>query len=221
MYKLLKYIICVGMILNVQLPTSNSVQAQITHASQGSLDENATAALQKASKRMDNVRCTVTRIVLDGQKKELAKHTAIVRYHHGKYRLEVDGQEVISDGITIWHWNKQAKEVTITSASDDDMDLLNPGRLVANYAKNFRAKYIRTDSDGAAVIDLQPRSAQNYHKLRLFIAEKDGTLRRIEMHKFDSGREIYDFSGHKFSLPTGSFTFDTKAHPDVEVIDMR
>lgn len=196
-------------------------QAQITHASQGQLDENATTALQKAAKRMDNMRCTVTRTVLDGQKQQQAKHTATVRYHHGKYRLEVAGQEVISDGTTIWLWNKQAKEVTITAASDDDMDLLNPGRLVANYAKNFKAKYIRTDDDGSAVIDLQPRSAQSYHKLRLFIAEKDGTLRRIEMHKYDSGREIYDFTGHKFSLPTASFTFDPKAHPEVEVIDMR
>ena len=200
---------------------SNPAQAQITHASQGRLDENATAALQKAARRMDNVRCTVTRTALDANKKQLAKQSATVRYCRGKYRLEFDGQEIISDGTTVWHWNKAAKEVTISTVGDDDMDLLNPARLVANYDKNFRAKYIRTDDDGTAVIDLQPRSAQSYHKLRLFVAEKDGTLRRIEMHKYDSGREIYDFSGHKFSLPVGSYSFDPKAHPDVEVIDMR
>ena len=222
MKKMLKIIIAVAMLFNFQFSTFNSLQAQITHAPQGGrLDENATALLNKAAKKMDHVKCTVTRTVLDGQKKQLANHTAQVCYSRGKYRLTVAGQEIISDGITVWHWNKQANEVTITSVGDDDMDLLNPARLVANHQKNFKAKYIRTEDDGTAIVDMQPRSAQSYHKLRLFIAEKDGTLRRIEMHKFDSGREIYDFSGHKFTFSAGSFSFDTKAHPDVEVIDMR
>ncbi len=205
-------------IFNFQFSIS---QAQITHASQGRLDENATAALQKAAKKMDNVSCTVTRTLLDPQKKPLGKQTAEVRYNHGKYRIAFGGQELLSDGTTVWHWNKSAKEVVVTNVSNDDMDLLNPAKLVANYAKNFRAKYIRTEDNGAAVVDLQPKSSQSYHKLRLLIDEASGKLLRIEMHKYDSNREIYDFSNHKFSLSGGSFSFDPKAHPEVEVIDMR
>ena len=214
-------VVCVGLVLGLPLSAFTSMQAQITHASQGRLDENATTVLGKAAKRMDNVKCTVTHTVLDSQKKQQSQHTADVRYSHGKYRLAVAGQEIICDGTTVWHWNKQANEVTVSSVSDDDMDLLNPAKLVANYSKNFRAKYIRTEDDGTAVIDLQPCSAQSYHKLRLFVIEKDGILKRIEMHKYDSSREIFDFNGHKFTFPASSFTFDTKAHPGVEVIDMR
>lgn len=221
MKKLFKTLVCASMVVALHLVPSTLLQAQITHHSQGQLDENATQALQKAAKRMENVKCTVKRTVLDSQKRQVAQHTAEVRYSKGKYRLTVDNQEIICDGSTVWHWNKDAKEVTVSQVGSDDMDLLNPGRLVANYAKNFRAKYIRTDEKGAAVIDLQPKSAQSYHKLRLFIEEESGKLLRIEMHKYDSGRENYDFIGHKFSLPTGSYTFDPKAHPDVEVIDMR
>ena len=143
-------------------------------------------------------------------------------YCKGHYRVTVADQEIICDGTTVWQWDKRAKEVAVNKMSDDDMNLFNPGRLLANYDKNFRAKYIRTDDDGTAVVDLQPRSARSFHKIRLFIVEKSGLLRRIEVHKYDSGREVYDISNFKNAgTPASQFTFDAAKHPGVEVIDMR
>ncbi len=198
-------------------------QAQITHASQGRLDENATEVLKKAAARFDkNVSFTVTMTVLDGKKQQKARQSAEVRYSKGKYRLVLPDQELISDGTTVWHWNKQANEVTVSAMSNDDIDLLNPGRLLANYDKSFKAKYIRTDDDGTAIVDLQPRSTRSYHKIRLFLNEDDGLLRRMEVHKYDSGRENYDITDFKRASNAASqFTFDAAKHPEVEVIDMR
>ena len=198
-------------------------QAQITHASQGRLDETATEVLQKAAARFDkNVSFTVTMTILDAKKVEKARQSAQVRYNKGKYRLTLPDQELISDGTTVWHWNKAAKEVTINNMSDDDIDLLNPGRLLAGYNKSFKAKYIRTDDDGTAIIDLQPRSTRSYHKIRLFIKEDDGLLRRMEVHKYDSSRENYDITDfQRASNAASQFTFDPAKHPGVEVIDMR
>ena len=202
---------------------SFGANAQITHASQGRLDENATEVLKKAAARFDkNVSFTVTMTVLDSKKQEKAHQSAQVRYNKGKYRLTLPDQELICDGTTVWHWNKTAKEVTINNMVDDDIDLLNPGRLLAGYGKSFKAKYIRTDDDGTAIVDLQPRSTRSFHKIRLFINEEDGLLRRMEVHKYDSGRENYDITDFKrASNATSQFTFDTAKHPDVEVIDMR
>ena len=101
------------------------------------------------------------------------------------------------------------------------MNLLNPASLMAHYKKNFREKYIRTEDDGTAVIDLQPRSAQSFHKIRLLVNEESGELKRIEVHKYDASREIYTFSKQKYGKVKGLFTFDVKSHPEVEVIDMR
>lgn len=198
-------------------------QAQITHASQGRLDENATEVLKKAAARFDkNVSFTVTMTVLDGKKQQKARQSAEVRYSKGKYRLVLPDQELISDGTTVWHWNKQANEVTVSAMSNDDIDLLNPGRLLANYSKSFKAKYIRTDDDGTAIVDLQPRSTRSYHKIRLFLKEDDGLLRRMEVHKYDSGRENYVITDFKRASNAASqFTFDAAKHPEVEVIDMR
>lgn len=201
----------------------NIAQAQITHASQGRLDENAVAVLKKASDKFNsNVSFNVTMTVLDSQKKTTSKQTAEVRYNKGKYHVTLPNMELISDGTTVWQWNKEAKEVSITNVSNDDIDLLNPGRLLANYSHSFKAKYIRTDDDGTAVIDLQPRSTRSYHKIRLLINENSGLLKRMEVHKYDSSRELYDIANFKRAANTANqFTFDTKSHSDVEIIDMR
>ena len=210
----------IGLICLVGL--AGAAQGQITHNSQGNLDENATAVLKKAAAKWTNVAGKVTLTMLDSQKKQVSKQSAKVSYVKGTYHLVMDNMEVICNGTTIWQWNKDAKEIVINNMPpESDMDLLNPARLIANYAKNFRAKYIRTEDDGTAVIDLQPRSAQSYHKIRLLINEETGVLKRIEVHKYDSSRELYDFSGLKFGSLKGSFSFRPEDHPEAEIIDMR
>ena len=198
----LKILVCASLAFHFPLSTFLSASAQIKHSSQGRLDENATAALNKAVKKLDNVSFTVKMTALDSQKKKVFEREAEVKYMGKKYSLVTAEEEIRCDGKTVWFWNKKDNEVTVSSLEEDDgMNLLNPSSLIAHYNQNFRAKYIRTDDDGSAVIDLQPRSAQNYHKIRLFINEESGELKSIEVHKYDSSREIYNFSKHKYGPP--------------------
>ena len=197
------------------------VQAQITHSEQGAVDQKADALLKRAASQFGNVSFKVTVSMLDAQKKETLRQTAQVLYCKGCYRVSVADQEVICDGKTVWQWNKTAREVAVTSMGTDDVDLMNPARLLKNYDKSFRAKYIRTD-DGVALVDLQPRSARSFHKIRLFMNEKSGQLQRMEVHKYDSSREVYEITEFKrASTPASKFTFDPSQHAGVEIIDMR
>ena len=197
--------------------------AQITHKDQGQEDKTAKELLNKAGSRFkDNVSFNVTVTILDGQKNQSIKQDASVIYNRGKYRVSMADQLIVSDGTTVWQWNKKAKEVAVNNVGTDDMDLFNPARLLMNHGKVFRSKYIRTEDDGTAVIDLQPRSARNFHKIRLFVEEKSGLLRRMEVHKYDSGREVYDITNFKkVKTPDTEFTFDPAQHAGVEVIDLR
>ena len=222
MHNLFKVLVCACLVVTCHL-SPVTLNAQITHSNQGQVDKTAAAVIKKAAAKFNgNVGFGVTATVLDGQQKQTLKQSAQVLYCKGHYRVTVADQEIICDGTTVWQWNKSAKEVVVNNMSNDDMNLFNPALLLANYDKNFRAKYIRTDDDGTAVVDLQPRSARSFHKIRLFIVEKSGLLRRMEVHKFDSGREVYIISNFKNAgTPASQFTFDATKHPGVEVIDMR
>ena len=210
-------------ILILAFAASFAVHGQITHDANGAHDQQADALLKKTAARFDqNVSFTVTATILDGDKKQTGSHKAQVLYNRGKYHLTADGQELICDGTTVWHWNKKANEVMVSSLGSDDIDMLNPGRMLSNYTRNFRAKYIRTEDDGTAVVDLQPLSARSFHKIRLMVDSKSGLLKRMEVHKYDSGRELYDIVGFKkANTPATAFTFAPEQHKGVEIIDMR
>ena len=211
-----------GLTLALAAAPALRLGAQITHNAQGATDATATALLNKAAEKLKNVSFTVTMTALDSQKKPISTQRAQVSYRNGKYRMVAADQEIVCNGTDVWHINKSAREVTVSPVPpDDDMNLLNPSAMMANYNKNFRAKYIRTDDDGTAIVDLQPRTARSFHKLRLAIDEKSGRLKRLEVHKYDSSREVYEFSNHSHAPAASTYRYDAAAHAGMELIDMR
>lgn len=212
----------IAMMLVAMVAMATMAMGQITHMASGQTDKTAEALLNKAASKLVNVRFRVTMTMLDADKKQQARQTADVVLSGSSYTLVSDDQEVMCDGTTVWYWNKSAGEVTVNDMpKSDELNLFNPGQMLTSYSENFRAKYIRTDDDGTAVVDLQPRAACSFHKIRLFIVESSGQLKRAEVHKYDSSREVYDFERYAYGRTRTSFTFDSKAHPEVEVIDMR
>ena len=200
------------------------LSAQITHTAQGSVDKNADEILKKASKKIDaatGVKFTVTMTNRDANKKSTAKMSADVLYQQGKYRVTFDENTIYCDGTATWHWNKDTKEVVVNKMSSSEDDLMNPGALLANYSKNFKAKFIRKEANGDAVIDLTPKKARSYYKIR-FIIGSNSVVRRMEMHNYDSTSAEYEVSKFTSAKATANdFIFPQKEHPDAEIIDMR
>lgn len=203
-----------------------SASAQITHTPSGDVDKNAQEVLAKAAKKVNSsaVSFSVTMVNKNSDKKETARIKAQVLFHKGKYRVTADNQVLYSDGIAVWHWNKEVNECTINKldpASSDE--LMNPAALLSNYSKNFRAKYIRTEQDGTAVVDLTPKKTCSYHKVRLLIDSNSGVLKRLEVHNYDGSRGEYTVTNFKtgVSAKESDFAFPAAQNPKVEIIDMR
>ena len=200
-----------------------NAQAQLTHTAKGAVDETANAIIKKAMAKMSGtVAFTVTVVNYDSNKKETFRKKVDVLYNAPRYRVKAGSLELYCDGKAVWQYNKPNKEVVVSPMSDSDDDFTNPARLLANYSKSYRAKFIREESDGTAIIDLQPFKARSFHKIRMFIDSKTGMLKKLEQHNFDSSRGEYTLSNFKNTKATDAdFTFNTKANPGVEVVDMR
>ncbi len=207
----------IAILLGIQL------SAQITHTDKGAVDQTANTLLKKAAAKMSGtVSFSVTVVNLDADKKETFRHKVDILYNAPRYRVKTSDLEIYCNGKAVWQLNKPNKEVVITPMTDSDDDITNPARLLSNYSKSFRAKFIREESDGTAIVDLQPMKARSYHKIRLFINSKTGLLKKMEQHNFDSSRGVYTLSNFKNTKATDAdFTFNTKAYPGVEVVDMR
>jgi len=138
-----------------------------------------------------------------------------------KYKLTVSGQDVISDGKTVWTYLKDANEVQVNSASEEEGSI-TPANLLNNYSKDYKAKFIK-ETPEQQIVELTPVQKKNVNKVKviinkakkmidtLSIYDKNGSVYSYIVNKMDVNQNFYD----------NLFTFKPADHPGVEVIDMR
>lgn len=137
------------------------------------------------------------------------------------YKLEVEGQQIISDGKTMWTYLPDSEEVMVSNPSDDE-NIITPIKLLTTYDKDYTMKYGKSSEKGIKVVEMSNPKGEfskvtlkiNEAKLEIVsatISNRSGDAFTIKIKKtvFDQNLEA------KF------FTFDEKAHPKVDVIDMR
>lgn len=145
-----------------------------------------------------------------------------------KYRLEAPETIVYFDGKTMWTYNEDIKEVTITEPDMQDEDFLsNPAKILTWYNRDFKYRYDRkTQLDGTEVfeIDLFPNNLdQPYSRIKLFINTGDLLLHAVK----SVGKDGIDYSIHLENYVTNDdlsdslFIFDPAKHKKVEIVDMR
>jgi outer membrane lipoprotein carrier protein len=143
-----------------------------------------------------------------------------------KFRMVLPEQEVINNGVTIWTYLPEAKEVNIDNYDPNSEDV-NPSKMHEVYKKGFKYLYLQDKAEGGVQceeIDLVPEKKDaQYFKIKMFINKKDKTIQSFTL--FDKGGNRYKYTISKFTpnakIDDTLFTFDPKKYPGVEVIDLR
>lgn len=135
-------------------------------------------------------------------------------------------QEIISDGKNQWTYLKKDKEVELTNADNSDQSF-NPAKLFTIYEHGYKYVYTGQQRSGGRIYQLIELSPENdksqFFKIRLQI---DKVKKQIySALVFDKSGARYSYTLRSFTAitnaPASTFTFDTKAHPGVEVVDLR
>lgn len=141
-----------------------------------------------------------------------------------KYKLELEGQEIINDGQNVWTYLAEVNEVTINTYNPQDAEI-NLNNIFDLYKTGY--KYLMVNELSTAtvkVVDLVPDNKNlNYFKIRMEITKAGNNLNSFKI--FDKSGNRYTYSINKFterpSLNDSAFVFDMNAHKGVEVIDFR
>lgn len=143
-----------------------------------------------------------------------------------KYRLKISDQEIISNGKVLWTYMKDVNEVTITE-SDEEAEAMAPGKIFEMYKKGYKYAYAGTETIGGAkydVIELAPEDRKNpIFKVRLFINQKDKSLKSWEMFRNNGSRYVYTIDNFQANptLAADTFTFNKAKYNGVTVVDLR
>ncbi|MEO6961259.1 MAG: outer membrane lipoprotein carrier protein LolA [Puia sp.] len=196
----------------------------------GQNDPEAKQILDKASARIRAYKSIQAIFTLeiqdaDGKSQDVKKGTIWMKGN--AYKVDITGQEIYSDGKTIWTYDKSSNEVTITK-SDPSSSALSPQKLFTNfYDKDFLYKVNGEKKQGAKTvqeIEMTPiDKTRNFHKIYLYIDRKSHMVVSGKMLDKSGNRYLYTINNLKgnLALTDGSFVFDKAKHPGVEEVDLR
>jgi outer membrane lipoprotein-sorting protein len=144
-----------------------------------------------------------------------------------KYYVSLSGQEIYCDTKTIWTFMKESNEVQISSF-DPNENSFTPSKLFTNfYDKEYTYKYVGEQTVSGKkvdVINLTPTNkSKQYSKVELMIDKAQSVVAGGKMYEKNGNVYQYTVSGYtpNPALTDNMFTFDTKKHPKVEVVDLR
>ncbi len=182
-------------------------------------------AVQKKLNTAKAIRADFTMKMIGTNGKQQATQKGSFIMQGKQYHVRLPDQEIISNGQTNWFWLKQANEVQLsnTNASEESM---TPASLFTNiHSEDYTYRYLGKRTVGGKhcdIIELKPKKEGSFQRAELAIDAKKTVAGGNVFEK--NGSEVrYEVKNISLNPALGKneFSFDTKAHPKVEVVDLR
>jgi len=199
-------------------------------AQDGQTDQKAKQILKRLSnkyKGYKSVKATFIISIEKPQDKNAEVQQGTIYLKDKKYKLEIAGQDVISDGVTRWTYVRDANEIQIDRQRNDD-GAITPTNVFTMYEKGFLFKFTGEEKQNGMVyqlVELVPvdPKKKNITKVKLKINKKEEYIANAKI--YDRNGTIQTINVSKFAPNSVSndsiFSFNAKNYPGAEVVDLR
>jgi outer membrane lipoprotein carrier protein len=144
-----------------------------------------------------------------------------------KYRVNITGQEIYSDGKSVWTYDKAANEVTITQLDASGSGITPQKLFTSFYDKDFLYKLNGEKKVGGKVvqeIELTPvDKTKSFHKVYLLVDKKTQNVYSTKVLEKNGNKYSYTVNtlNGKAAVPDETFVFNSAKYPGVEEVDLR
>jgi len=173
----------------------------------------------------DNFKANLSYTMVNTEMDINEKKTGDIIVSGEKYRVEMEGQIIMSDGVTMWTYLVESMEVMVSNVSDNE-DGMSPTSILTKYDENYKSSFDNDNkykNSNIKKIDLKTNADKGVQELSLMVNASN-----LGLESFS----VYDMNGSVFTyhiinltpnieLDAETFSFIEANHPDVEVIDMR
>ncbi len=137
------------------------------------------------------------------------------------YKLKMGGQEIYNNGVIVSTYFKELNEVTITDY-DPEEDELSPAKIYHLDKSKFTISLVKEDANTVQVL-LVPKTAGAMAKLVLTIDKASSTLKSWVMTEKTGDKQTFKVTkmNTQVKLTKNVFEFNNKAHPGVDINDLR
>jgi len=144
-----------------------------------------------------------------------------------KYRVDITGQEIYSDGATVWTFDQAANEVTINTVDPSGSGITPQKLFTSFYDKDFLYKFNGEKKQGGAVlqeIEMTPvDKTKAFHKVYLTVNKKTHNVVSTRVFEKNGNKYTYSVNSLDGKSPVAEdlFVFNKSKHPGVEEVDLR
>jgi chaperone LolA len=133
--------------------------------------------------------------------------------------INMDGQEMISNGETLWTYLIDDQEVMISEVGEDNNT--TPFAIINSFSQNVNVNFNISENNNTSLL-IEEKEKTTFENVIINI-DNDLKINDISINTIDGSLITYKIKSFKTNqdLPDSMFFFDEKIHPDVEIIDMR
>lgn len=191
----------------------------------GSQEKKAFALLDSIS-RHKNLQASFSYHIQQDQEPSEEKLTGSITVQGPQYHLSMGGQEIISNGTTVWNYLPDANEVQINDYAPEQ-GANTPWFLLTNYRKDYQFTSLHSqqiEGRNHYTVALTAKDIENNMQVVVItIEQKTKKVKRLESLDNDQNRHTYSITDFvtNVALEDTFFYFVPEDHIDIEVIDMR
>ncbi len=191
-------------------------------------DPKAKAILDKVSanfKTLKTVQANYSLVVTNRAGKNAGNKSGKIFLKGQKYLLTETSLQIMSDGKSIWRYDSDANEVSVSTTADAG-DGITPQKLFTNfYDKDFIYKLngnVKQGTKTVAEIEMTPiDKRKNFYKVYLYVDEVQKMIVSSKIYENSGNVYTYGMSSLQINKPLDDkmFVFDKSKYPGVEVIE--
>ncbi len=149
--------------------------------------------------------------------------TLVFKKEH-KYRVEYEGQVIVTDGETVWSYSRSTNQVLVDHFKINERSL-TPERILGNAPDDYTPTLVGKEKIGkieTIIVKLTPPETGGMVKsMKVWVQEGEWLIRRVELLDLHGKQTTYQVHSIKTNtgIPDSRFVYQPPA--GVEIIDLR
>jgi chaperone LolA len=141
-----------------------------------------------------------------------------------RYRIELEHQNIITDGISVWSINKTNKQVVVDKYHDDPK-ALTPEKVLTGIPKKYNASVLNKEETAGVeltVLKLLPKEERSsFRSIKMWIDEDKMIIKKIQILDASNNITTYVVTDLKIDSGLTDSIFVYKPESGYEIIDLR
>jgi chaperone LolA len=141
-----------------------------------------------------------------------------------QFRITTEDQVIVSDGKTLWTYNKPSRRVLVDKLEKSDNEWL-PQKLFMKTQKEYRHRMAGEESiqgKNCYLVEFSAEKEDRYiTKMKVWVEKETWIPVKIEQTDISKNRTIYSLSQIQTGQPVEDSVFQFKPPEDSEIIDLQ